>query len=236
MKTDSTLPPDQTTNDLIDDLGYDTPPEETPPAEVVPPVEAKKVDEVPGEKVTTGYEKDAPELVVPPTEVVPPVEEKKPEDMTEEEKTKKEISDTIKNLGEGYDKKKIESFAVDNKLTPAQLAAYVKLTKEEDAVAARTQLERTAAQRKAWKEELANDPEFGGEHFDKNVDRVGKLLQNNMPNLKKHLTDKGGVLPPYIMKDLLAVSKALNPTTKFVGGEPIVPPTEDKNYLDDLYE
>ena len=39
------------------------------------------------------------------------------------------------------------------------------------------------------------DPEFGGENFDKNVDRVEKVLEKYMPNMKKVLTERGSMLP-----------------------------------------
>jgi hypothetical protein len=214
----------------VDDLGYEepavvaaTPPTATPPAEVTPPVE----------KVVSGYGKEEP--VVPAAEVTPPVEVKKPEDMTPEEKAQKEITDTIKDLGPGYNKDKISKFVTENKLTKEQVSAYIKLTKDEDAEFAKTQAEAVTATRKAWKQELMSDPEFGGEHFDKNVDRVEKVL-NNMPNTKKMLTEKGGVLPPYLMKDLLSLAKTLNPTVPLVMGEAPAPDEEsDDDFLNDMY-
>lgn len=214
-----------------DDFGYD----------LGVKVEEKSTEEKPKkeeakseEKSLTGYGKEE-EKVEEPKKEEKPVEEKKPEEITEEEKVKKEINEAIKDLGEGFNKEKITKFALENKLTKEQLAAYVKLTKEEDAAFTKQQEENLKAQRKAWKQELLSDPEFGGENFDKNVDRVNKLL-NQMPNTKKVLTEKGTMLPPYIMRDFLALSKTLNPTTKLIHGDPIVPEEDDDgNFLDKMY-
>jgi hypothetical protein len=217
----------------VDDFGYE---DATIPAPVVaapvvtpPVVEPPKTDE----KLLTGYGKEE-EVVTPPV-VTPPVVEKKLEDMTDEEKAAKEITDSVKALGNEFDKEKIAKFALDNKLTKAQLEAYVKVTKDERELTIKAQEAAVQIQRKAWKEELVKDPEFGGEHFDKNVDRVEKLL-NNMPNTKKILTERGTMLPPYIMKDFLALAKLLNPTTKMVTGEPSTPPADEGNFLDDMYQ
>jgi hypothetical protein len=49
------------------------------------------------------------------------------------------------------------------------------------------------------------------------------------------LTEKKGMLPPYFMKDLLTVAKALKPTSKFEGGEPPAPASEGTSFLDDMY-
>lgn len=226
------MPKPTTTNDNVDDLGYTTSEEVTPPAEEVTPPAATE-DDKPVEKPASGYGK-TDEVDAPAEEVAPP-EEKTPEEISEEEKIQKEITESIKDLGDDYDKNKITKFAKDNKLTPDQLKAYVKFTKEEDAAAVKSNAEAIKVQRLAWKEELQNDKEFGGANFDKNVDRVEKLLQNNMSNTKKVLTEKGGVLPPYFMKDLLSLAKALNPTTNFVGGDAPAPKEEPKNFLDELY-
>jgi len=45
------------------------------------------------------------------------------------------------------------------------------------------------------------------------------------------------MLPPYIMRDLLALDKVLNPKTKLVGGDPSEPiKKSDGNFLDEMYE
>lgn len=231
---ESTPPVVAPTNEVEthDDLGYEITKEETPAApatEVAAPVEVPA--EVKIEKSTTGY--GDPEVVTPPV-VVTPVEVPLPADATDEQKLQKEITDAVKALGDGYNKEQITKFALDNKLSKVQLDAYVKMTKDEDAAFVKSQEEAKVNQRKVWKEELQADTEFGKD-FVKNVDRVEKVLQNNMPNTKKMLTEKGGVLPPYIMKDLLSIAKALNPTTSLVSGEAPAPAQDDSNFLDDMY-
>lgn len=217
-----------------DDLGYVIPKEE-----VAAPIIEEKKDDVPAddkiEKPATGYND---EEVAPPAEEVkevPPVE-KTEDEMNEEEKAQKEIKTVIAGLGEGYDKAKIEKFVLDNKMTKEQLAAYVKMTKEEDAKFASDQAAAKVKYRNDSINSLKSDPDFGGENFAKNVDRVEKLLEKNMPSTKKMLTEKGGMLPPYLMKDLLSLSKVLNPIAPLVIGEPPAPEEKDGNFLNDLYK
>jgi RecA-family ATPase len=232
-KTDLPIPtpPAQTTevDDGKDENGYELTPEEKKVDE--PKKEETKVEEKPIEKPATGYGENIPE---PVEEVVPPVE-KKPEEMTDEEKAVKEFSDVIKDLGEGYDKDKVKKFAVENKLTKTQLEAYVKMAKEEDKAIVEKAEKARISQRKSWNEELKNDPDFGGANFAKNVDRVEKVLENNMPSTKKFLTDKGIMLPPYLMRDLLGIAKALNPTVPLVVGDPVEPKEDEGDFLDNLY-
>lgn len=236
-KTDSTeTPPVETTtteeSSTHDDFGYEVEPEAKKVEEPAKKVEEPKKDET-VEKTATGYGDEEEETE--PAKVEPPKEEKKPEDMTDEEKAAKEISDAVKALGDDPSADKIKKFAVENKMTKAQVEAYVKLVKDDQAEAVKAQQEFVKEQRRTWKKELKEDPEFGGEHFDLNVDRVEKILASQMPNTKKILTERGSMMPPYLMKDLLSLAKALNPKTDFVGGEPSEPKKEEKNFLDDLY-
>jgi hypothetical protein len=235
-KTDSTgVTTEATTTEetsTTDDFGYAVETEEKKEEPAKKADEPKKDETV--EKTATGYGDDEEE-VVDPAKVEPPKEEKKPEDMTDEEKAAKEISDAVKALGDDPSAEKIKKFAVENKMTKAQVEAYVKLVKDDQAEAVKAQQEFVKEQRKTWKKELKDDPDFGGEHFDLNVDRVEKILASQMPNTKKILTERGSMMPPYLMKDLLGLAKALNPKTDFVGGEPSEPKKEEKNFLDDLY-
>lgn len=214
-----------------DNFGYDTPPEtkkdETPPEE-------KKGDEESKDKTLTGYGDDE-------NEEVPPASEEKKDDKpfdpataTEEEKAAHELEEVVKELPEALDKEKISKFAKDNKLNKDQLKAYGELVKEEQAADEAARKNAKATQKAAWKKELQEDKEFGGKNFDLNVKQVGKVLENNLPNMKKMLTEKGGVLPPYIMKDLLVLSKALYPKTPLVHGD-ASENADSKNFLDELY-
>lgn len=226
------------TNDLgvvtvtPEDLGYGEP--VTPPVEAAKPTEPVKPVEAP----VTGYTKPAtpaePKKEEPAT---PPAAEPKKEEpaASDEEKTKKEIETAISTLGDGYDKSKITEFAVKNKFTKEQVDAYVAQIKADDVASTKAREEKVAAQRQSWVDDLAKDVEFGGENFDKSIHEVENLVEKYFTNTKKVLTEKKGMLPPYFMKDLLAVAKALKPTNKFEGGEPPAPAEESDSFLDDMY-
>lgn len=230
-----------------DEFGYDNP---TPPVKAdEPPVvkdeppkdEPAKGDEPPKkvEKTVTGYDDEDEDEPAKKDETPPKKEDKKdePGDQTDEEKIKASIAEAVKSLGDGYNKEAIVKLALENKMTKDQVEAYVKFQAAEDEKALKAHEQRVKEQRKQWKEELKTDKEFAGEkgdQFDKSVLKVNQLLEK-MPNTKKVLTDKGGMLPPYLMKDFLALAKALNPTQKFEGGEPPAPAEEPKNWMDEFY-
>lgn len=218
-----------------DDFGYDTPKVETPVEEVKTdelktdtPAEEPKV-----EKPATGYDTPAEEV-----KVEKPAEEKvKEEEVKTDEKTqeqlKEEIDQVLGELGD-YDKKLISEFAAENKMSKEQVQAYVKMVKSENDKGQINAKE----QRNTWKKELLSDGEFGGndENFDKNVQRVEQILEKHLPNTKKILTDRGSMLPPYIMKDLLGLHKMLNPTTELVNGDASKPVEKKGNFLDEMYK
>lgn len=208
----------------VDDFGYDEPaaPAPLPPLPTTPAVETPPADEQVKDPIT-GYE-DKP--VDAPADDTPPADDA--------EKSKKDISEALKELGEGYDKDKITEFALKNKMNKEQIEAYVKLTKEESAAFAQKQEEAVKTQRASWANELKTDPEFGGENFARSVDKVEKILAKYMPDTKKVLTERKGMLPPTLMRDLRRVYDALNPVTNFVPGE-ANQPTEEKHFLDELY-
>lgn len=249
--TDSQTPPGMptpakaapATEAPTDDFGYEEPGTPAPKADEPPKtddnVDPPKTDDEPakkdGEKTGLGY--DDEDEVTPPEEKKP--EEKKPDDApkTDEEKAQAEISEVVKSLGDGYDKEKVLAFAKEHKLTKDQVAAYVKMQTEADQAALKAHETKVKEQRKQWKEELRNDKDFAGEkgdQFDKNVLKVNQLLDKFGPNIKKKLTESKGMLPPYLMKDFLAMAKALNPKQDFVSGEaPVV--EETKDWMDDFY-
>jgi hypothetical protein len=252
-KTDSTPPDDKSTNnyvdpaakadpvvdDKFDDLGYEKDPAAEPTDDKVdPPADdkTKKEDDKPIEKPATGYGADDDKVDPPKADDKKEDDKKDDEPKDDAEKAKKEYAEVVKDLGPGFDKEKVTQFAIENKFTKEQLQAYVKLVKDEDAAITKQAEQAKQNQRKAWKEELKNDPDFGGDNFVKNVDRVEKVLEKHMPNTKKILTDKGSMLPPYIMRDLLGLAKALNPTTNLVQGEPPAPTEDQGNYLDEMYK
>jgi len=147
----------------------------------------------------------------------------------------KEDIDTT--LGDLYDKDIVSKFMVDNKMTKAQVEAYVQLRKSEDAKLIKDSEDKIAETRASWLTELKTDADFGGENFEANVDRAEKVLEEFLPNTKKALTGRGSMMPPYIMRDLLALYKTMNPTTKLITGDPIeLVKKESGNFLTDMYK
>jgi len=222
-----------------DDFGYDvevTPPA-AKPAEIPAPVVKPAGGEVPPPPVKkiSGYGEETSEGEVPPPPAAKPAEGEVPPPATDEEKAKAEIKLVIDGLPANVNKEKVSKFATDNNLSKEQITAYAKLVKDESDFQASEQARIVKETRASWSKELKEDPEFGGENYAKNVDRVEKVLEEYMVNTKKVLTERGGVLPPSTMKDLLAISKALNPTAPLVVGEPIAE-VSTKNFLDDMYE
>jgi len=194
--------------------------------------EEKKVEEKseePEEKVepSTGYDEE-PKVDKKPEEKV---EEKSEGD--EEPKLEEQIDEI---LGDINDKETIKKFALDNNMTKEQVENYIALRKAEDQRLIEENAQRIKETRKGWFNELKNDEEFGGENFDRNIANVEKLLAKFLPNTKKQLTDTKGMLPPYIMRDLLKVHKALNPKAELVNGEPKQVEKETTNFLDDMYQ
>jgi len=210
----------------IDDFGYGDPiKEETPPAP------APKEEDKPIEKKVSGYDKKEETPPAPPA--TPPAPPAPP--ATPPKDGEVDYNETLKDLPESIDKEKVLKFATENKLSKEQVEAYKNFVKEETASIEARQNEAVKEQRSTWKKELMTDPEFGGENFDKNVDRVEKVLEKYMPNMKKVLTERGSMLPPYIMRDFLALDKLLNPSNTLVTGD-VNQPKEEKNYLDELYQ
>ena len=141
-------------------------------------------------------------------------------------------------LGDHVAKESILKFATDNKMNKDQVLAYVELEKNAAAQAVKDQEQLVTENRAKWHTELSEDKDFGGENFGKNIKRVDELMDKLMPEMKKELTDRDGMLPPYVMRGLLRVSKALNPTTNLVNGDPSKPIVEEKKgeFLDTMYE
>lgn len=215
---DSTKSTDSTTTETATGYSTETKPEETKPAE-----ETTKENEVDD----YGYSEPVEEK---------PEETKPAEEQTEEEKSaeelKKEIESTLGDLPE-FDRNRLTEFAVKNKMTKEQAEAYAEIVRSD----IKETENNVKNQRSEWKKELVDDPTFGGDNFDQNIHRVEKLLENHLPNTKKVLTDRGSMMPPYIMKDLLGIAKALNPTTELVSGDPsVVEKKESGNFLEDMYK
>lgn len=90
-----------------------------------------------------------------------------------------------------------------------------------------------------WFNELKNDKDFGGANFDANTKMVNKFINDFMPNTKKMLTEKGGMLPPNTMRDFHSVAKKLYETEGFVQGDGSAAsetkPTDQWKFLGDMY-
>lgn len=239
-------------DDTYDEFGYKKvvdPKAEVKPAETKPEDKVEpKVEEI--KPSSTGYDeeelKKAAEKVETKPEVKP--EDVKPEgDKTDEEKAAEKVkedaaklvvdlTETIKDLPQGYDKEKTLEFATKNGFSVDQVKAYVEMEKAANADYNTSQEDAKAAQKKEYYTELKADALFGGENFAKSVKRVDDVLDAHMPNLRKTLTDKSGMMPPYLMKDLLAISKLLNPTATLVNGEPPAAPVVEKPFLEEMYK
>jgi len=239
----------------VDDLGY-TIPAEPESTEVIPSDDNKPAEKPTETKDDTGYkegekgedstgygeEDDTKKPEEKPAEKTAEEltkEKKDEENKTDEEKATELVEANIKKhiegLPENFDKERIANFAKENGMTDKQIEAYVKLETENHASLVAERATAVKEQRKAWKGELQGDPEFGGENFDKNVDRVNKVLDKYMPDTKKVLTERGTMLPPYIMRDFLKLDKVLNPTSKLPTGEPPAVKKEEVSLLDELY-
>jgi len=166
------------------------------------------------EKPGTGYDKE-PEKVE---------EVQKPE----EKPAKIELGFELDLKGLNDDNAKwVQEFAKENELTQAQaqkLAGKRKAEQDEAAAYVEEQKKQAETSRKqiraAWHKELKEDKTFGGENFVKNVARVEQVLEQHMPLTKKDLTERGAMLPPTVMRDLLGLWESLYGGKSVVQGDP----------------
>lgn len=219
--------------DTHDELGYEKVPAPASEKEKAgdKPVEKKTDEPKAPEKVenpATGYG-DEPPKVEPPAkkvEEVPPV--------------KDELDPVVEGLPK-VEADKIKEFAKKHSASKEIIKAFADLRKSEieaDKVAAadyEKDLEREKQQVKAdWHKELKDDPVFGGEKFSYNISRAEKVLEEFMPSTKKTLTERKGILPPYVMRDLAKLAEHLYSTERLVQGEPKAEVKDDKAADDPL--
>lgn len=229
--TEKDNPPAQEGGNNVDDYGYEKAPEkegegkETGEDKKTPPVEEEPVKDP-----ASGYGDAEPKVEEPPAEEKPP----------EPPKEKDDLDKALDGLPDA-EIAQIKDFAAKNKLTPEQVKAYGEIRKGELAeavkAAERAEKEEKLAiqrQRAGWYKELKEDPDFGGEHFNKNVGNAEKVLAEFMPNTKKRLTESKGMLPPYLMRDLAKLWEHMNATERLVHGEPPKPREEEKEGNDPL--
>lgn len=192
--------------------------------------EDKAAEEAKIDDPSTGYGKDKhiKKELTPEEQKV--IDDAKSEDEKAAEANKVEVLEVLKDMP---NKESIAEFAIANGFNKEQVTAYADMLKGQNAKS----IENRDEMRSNWNQELMDDSTFGGENFDANVDKVEKVLQNYLPNMKKALTDKGGMMPPYLMRDLLSLSKTLNPTTELVDGEPSKLNNDKKEFtVQDMYE
>jgi hypothetical protein len=234
----------KTTEPKTDDFGYEVESSDDKPTDDKPtddkPADDKPADDKPAddkksdEKSVTGYGDDKPADDKKPDEKPTddkPADDKKPDEKPTEEK---EIAELLGAAKDVVNVDLIKDFALKNKMTKEQVKAYVELVKSENEQAVKQAENEKIKLRESWHKELVDDKEFGVE-FKKNLHKVDQLLEKHMPDTKKLLTERRGMLPPYIMKDLLRLSKVLNPNTTFEAGDPSTPKEKDKNFLDEMY-
>jgi len=198
----------------VDDYGYEKKPE--PKAEEKPAEKPKeKVEEKPEPKeAASGYgkepekvakaedkpaEKDADDYGIIDTEGLLPEEINSIRDFAKQHKVSKEI---VKAL-------------------VAQKQAEIKKLSDYSANQEKLQETKVKEQRQGWYNELKDDPDFGGTNFSTNIKKAEQIIEEHLPNLKKKLTESGGMLPPYVMRDLAKLSDVLHSTENLVTGDPL---------------
>lgn len=236
----STPPPQAQGSIEFDQFGYPKTPPQQPPAPNKAGEAAKPPATTPPApaEVASGYEAEPPapdvagyqDPATPAT--LPPVP------------TATELVD-MKELPEAKQKEFGEYFTA-NKIPKEAQKAVVDIFKKELATQAQAKAEyekqiqaQTLKIKSDWYNELKNDKDFGGANFDSNIKLVNKFVQEFMPNTKKMLTEKGGMLPPSTMRDFYSVAKRLFETEKFVQGDGS-PASETKQgdnwkFLSELY-
>ncbi len=210
--------------DDLDELGYAKP--KAPPAPPTPPAKKEEAKPDPNEKPASGYSVEPPKpddkKVDPP--VPPVVDPNAPKDEYEfdAEDSKDLDPEEVKNL-QGLAKK------VKDAKTPKELVkALADFRKEEnkqlDQIIKKQNEDRVAARNATkvkWDQELRSDPTFGGEKYLHNIMQVEKVLANDLPSVKKQLTETGAILPPNYMRDLASLAERLYGTPTLVEGEKI---------------
>lgn len=211
----------------VDEFGYPIVKEEPKAPEAKKPevVAKPKVDET-TLKTNTGYEEE------PKVEAEAPKEPEIKKDL--ELGFELKVSEIIPK----EDVAAIKLFVKAHSLNEKQAQAFVdlKTIEFENFTKAETEFKKAQErgkllQRKTWWDELKNDKIFGGEKFESNMKRAGRVLEEHFPATKKELTARGTMLPPYVMRDFAALADQLYATETAVLGDPPAPP-ETKTEVD----
>lgn len=207
-----------------EDFGYDTPAVD-PAAKEDPKEPIKEIVKEEVVEPASGYdgEKDP----------VAPKEEPKPK-----EETPPVVPDELDPMVEGLPKDEadgVKAFAKKHGFTKEQVKAYTDLRKDELSQFESAKKSAIAQQeneklktRASWHKELKEDQDFGGENFKKSIADVDKVLNDFMPGMKKSLTERGAMLPPYVMRDLKALAAHLYSKEKLVQGDVPTPKVDEK--------
>lgn len=222
--TQGTPPPQAQGGIEFDQFGYPKTPPQQPPAPnqagqtAKPPAETPPA---PGEAGSLGYDAPPPAPETPPAP--PPPGASTPPAPAADPNAHQLVE--MKELA-ADDQKKFGEYFTAHKLSKEAQQAFVDMRKAEIAANAKAQADyeqqiktETAKLKSDWYNELKNDKDFGGSNFDVNTKLVNKFVQEFMPNTKKVLTEKGGMLPPSTMRDFLSVAKRLFETEKVVTGD-----------------
>lgn len=178
----------------------------------------KKPDEKKDAGKNTGYGDDEEKPADEKPEDKKPVDEKKEEkklDYELDEKGLESQAEAVKNIKDfaakhGLTKDAAQTLLDDRKAMVARQAEHAKQVEAEKV--------RVRAQ---WKAELKSDATFGGENYGHNIKLVDRVIEENLPEIKKKLTDGKTMLPPYIMKDLAAIGRTLYGSKGLVQGDPV---------------
>lgn len=221
--------------DQFDELGYPKEPEAKGTSNTDPKGDDKKPS-------TPEPKEAAPEKVDPLPgygDVKPP--EKKEEPPAPKEEVKLDYELNLESIPK-EESDKLKSFAKKHSLSKEVAQELADQKKQEVQAIADARKEMIAERdrtRAEWVKELKDDPKFGGEKYGHNVQQVGKLLQEHLPLTKKVLTERGTVLPPYVVRDLKGIADLLYSTKTMVQGDATVTRQENNDnpdaFLDDMY-
>lgn len=214
----------------FDDLGYPIVKEEPkePEPKDKPQSEQKDPKEDGPKEPVTGYDKE-------PAEPKKEEPQKEPDKKDEPKEGEIDLGDTTGLIPSEVED--IKALAKEHNLPESAVKAIVEYRKDEvkklnEFAEAQEKKRQEEVQqiRSQWHKELKSDPTFGGEKFAFNVKQTEKVIEDFMPGLKKELTERQNMLPPYLMRDLLKLANHLYSTPKLTQGEPVI---EKKEAEDD---
>lgn len=208
-------------DDEFDEFGYKKVPEKKPEGDKKSEAKAddksKQATDTKVENSSTGYGDEPPKDDAAAAPKDDKKDEKQDVDLGFELKTgdlsKEEVAKLKKFVKENNVSQDIAQKYADQRQQEFREAQAAQAKAEEEYKAA------VVKQKRDWHNELKNDPEFGGEKFGFHVKQVDKVLENFMPNTKKVLTERGSMLPPYVMRDLAKMAERLYATENLQTGQ-----------------